>query len=117
MNDRIQSIVASLLTVAAGVWLLLTPVFTSVTDTALTNMLVVGGVVAFFGLVQAVWTDVLPSWINGLAAVWAFITAFTVEMSTAATWNMAVAAVVIFLLAIWDGIEVSHFDRRTHPQI
>ena len=117
MNDRVQSIVASLLVVAAGVWLLLTPVFTSVTGAALTNMLIVGSAVAFFGLVQTFWVNVLPSWLNGLAAVWAFIAAFAADMSATAAWNMAVAAVITFLLAVWDGMEVVHFEHRTHTQI
>lgn len=117
MNDRTQSVVASLLTIAAGAWLLLTPAFTSVTGAALTNMLIVGGVVAFFGLVQTFWVNVLPSWLNGLAAVWTFVAAFAVDMSTTATWNMAVAAVVILMLAIWDGMEIAHYENRTHLQI
>lgn len=117
MNDRTQSVIASLLTIAAGAWLLLTPAFTSVTGSALTNMLVVGGVVAFFGLVQTFWVNVLPSWLNGLAAVWAFIAAFVVDMSTTATWNMAVAAVVILVLAVWDGMEINHYANRTHAHM
>jgi hypothetical protein len=117
MNDRAQSIVASILAIGAGAWMLLTPVFTSVTGAALTNMLIVGAVVAFFGLVQTFWVNVLPSWLTALAAIWAFIAAFATSMSTVAAWNMAMAAVVAFLLAIWDGMEVAHFENRTHPQI
>lgn len=117
MNDRTQSVVASLFTVAAGAWLLLTPAFTSVSGAALTNMLVVGGAVALLGLVQAFWVNVLPSWLNGLAAVYAFFAAFIVDMSTTATWNLAVAAVVIFVLAIWDGFEIAHFEDRMHRQM
>lgn len=117
MNDRTQTVVASILTVAAGAWLLLTPLFTSVTDAALTNMLLVGGAIALLGAVQAFWVNALPSWLNGLVAIWAFVSAFAIDMSTAASWNLAVVGVVTFLLAIWDSFEVSQVERRFHAHV
>lgn len=115
MDARSQSIFASLLEVLVGAWAMLIPVFTSVTGGALTSVLITGGVVAFAGLVQLFWENVLPSWVDALAAVWLFISAYAFTVSTAATWNMALAAMAAFLLAVWDGVEVGQLLRAHQP--
>ncbi len=114
MRDRTQSILASVLAALAGAGLMLVPVFTSVTGASLTNMLIVGGVFALSGLVQLFWVNTWPSWINGLASIWALVSAFAFSMNGVSRWSMAVVAVVTFVLSVWDGIEIDHVQHREH---
>lgn len=115
MDAKAQSILASLLEVAVGAWVMLLPAFTSITGGALTSTLITGGVIALAGLVQLFWENVLPSWVDGVLAVWLFISAFVFSVSTVVTWNLAVAAVVAFVIALWDGVEVGAV-HQTHRQ-
>jgi hypothetical protein len=117
MQDITQSRIASVLTTGVGVWLLVSPLFISVTGNALINLLVVGGVVTVAGLVQLIWENTIPSWINALAAVWLFIAAFMFSgISTTVAWNEAISAAVAFLLATWDGIEIDQVHREHHAR-
>jgi xanthine/uracil/vitamin C permease (AzgA family) len=114
MQNLSQSRLASVLAVIVGAWLLLTPLAISMTGAALVNILVVGGVIALAGLVQLFWMNTLPSWVTALAAIWLFISAFAYSVSNGAAWNEVVFAVVTFILATWDGIEVGQVRREHH---
>jgi hypothetical protein len=74
-------------------------------------------VIALAGLAQLFWENVLPSWIDGIAAIWLFISAYGFGMSTAATWNMALAAIAAFLLALWDGAEVGTLQTQHQQRV
>lgn len=117
MQSLTQSRVASVLTVLLGAWIMLSPIWISITGAALINILVVGGVIAVAGLIQLFWHNVLPSWVVGLAAIWLFVSAFAFTVSHGVSWNEAVSAVVAFLLASWDGAEISDFQHRHHGAI
>lgn len=120
MKSESQARLASTLTALAGGWLLVTPLFISMTGAALTSILISGAIIALAGLAQLTWTEnTLPSWISALAAIWLFITAFAYTVSTAAAWNQAITAVVAFVLASWDGVEVSHVrdDHQRHIRV
>ncbi|HET7673707.1 MAG TPA: hypothetical protein VFK11_04325 [Candidatus Saccharimonadales bacterium] len=114
MEKLSQSRLASVLTMLVGVWLLVSPLFISITGGALVNVMIVGGIFAVAGLIQLFWVNSLPSWVNGLAAIWLFISAFAFSVSTAMAWNEAVSAVAVFILSVWDGAEISQVqhDRR-----
>ena len=116
MDSTTQSRYASALTILVGLWAMLVPAFTPVEGNAFANILIVGGIIALAGLVQLFWENTIPSWVNGLAAVWLFISAFTFGVSTAVAWNMVLAAVAAFVLALWDGVEVSQSHRMHHQQ-
>lgn len=117
MKDRDQSRVASILTVISGAWLMVSPLWIEMTGGALANILIVGGLIGLSGLVQLFWTNTLPSWINGLVAVWLFASAFLFTISASAAWNMIVTAAVVFVLAVWDSIEISHMHHNQHARI
>lgn len=106
MNAKLQSRFASGLEVALGLWVMLVPLFTSVTGAALVSTLVTGGLIAIAGLVQLFWENVLPSWIDGFLAVWLYISAYVFNVSTAVLWNLVIAAIATFLIALWDVAEV-----------
>ncbi|HVX48082.1 MAG TPA: hypothetical protein VHA05_01865 [Candidatus Saccharimonadales bacterium] len=100
--------------IAVGAWMLITPLAISMTGAALVNILITGAVIALLGLIQLFWVNSLPSWLNIVAAIWLFISAFAFTMSTGAAWNQAVFAVIAFLLAAWDGAEISEVRREHH---
>ena len=114
MERLAQSRVASVLIIAVGAWMLITPLVISMTGAALVNILITGAVIALVGLIQLPWMNALPSWLNIVAAVWLFVSAFAFTMSTGAAWNQAVFAVIVFLLAVWDGAEMSEVQREHH---
>jgi hypothetical protein len=95
---------------------MLVPAFTEVSGNALANILIVGGVIALAGIVQLVWENAIPSWVNGAAAVWLLLSAFTFDVSNTVAWNMIIAAIVAFGLALWDGVEVNESYRIHHQQ-
>lgn len=114
MERLSQSRFASVLTMLVGAWLMLSPVFISITGTALVSLLITGGVMIVAGFVQLFWENTLPSWVVGLAAVWLLITAFTYSVSSAAAWNQVISAIVAFIFATWDGVEMSEVHRLHH---
>ena len=114
MEKLSKSRMASALIILVGAYLLLTPLFISMTGAALVNILIVGALFALAGLIQLFWVNALPSWLSALMAVWLFIAAFAFSVSTGAAWNMAVVAVIAFMLATWDGVEMGEFHREHH---
>ena len=107
-----QSRFASVLMVLVGIWVATSPIWISVTDAALTNMIITGSVIALAGLFQMFWRAVVPSWVAGVAAVWLFISAFIFDMSTAASWNQVISALFTMVLAYWDGFEIAQVQRH-----
>ena len=96
---------------------MLVPVFTSVTGAALVSTLITGGVIALAGLVQLFWENVLPSWVEGLVAIWLFTSAIVFTISAAAAWNLVLAAIAAIFIALWDGFEVSELHQARHQHL
>ena len=111
MDTKSQTMWASVLEIVVGAWVMLVPAFTSVTGGALVSVLTTGGLIVLAGLVQLFWENVLPSWVDGIAAIWLFISPFVYHTSTAVTWNLVVAAVAAIIIAWWDGVEVSKLQE------
>ena len=115
MESRLsQSRLASALMILLGAWIMISPVFISITGAALTSLLITGGVMIVFGLIQLAWENTLPSWINALAAIWLLVSAFTFSISTAMAWNQVIAAIAAFVLSTWDGVEMGEVQRMHH---
>lgn len=114
MKTKTQTVVASVLEVLVGAWVMLVPVFTSVTGGALVSILISGGVIAAAGLVQLFWENVLPSWVDGIFAAWIFVSAIVFTVSTAVVWNLVLASIAALLIALWDGVEVSELHQSHH---
>lgn len=116
MERLSQSRIASSLTIVLGAWLMISPLLISISGAALTSLLFTGAVLIVFGLVQLFWENSLPSWINALAAVWLFVSAFSFTVSNAVVWNQVISGIVAFTLAMWDGVEIGEVNRihRTH---
>jgi len=114
MRELSQSRFASTLTIILGIWLLVSPIFISITGAALVSLLITGAIITLAGLVQLAWENSVPSWIVGLAAIWLFISALGYTVSGAVVWNQVIFAIIAFALAIWDGIEISTVQNRHH---
>ncbi len=115
MEKRLsQSRLASSLMVLLGAWVMISPIFISITGAALTSLLITGGVMIVFGLVQLTWQNTLPSWINALAAIWLLVSAFTFSISAAMAWNQVISAIIAFVLSTWDGVEMGEVQRMHH---
>jgi len=115
MNDVVQSRFASIVTLLVGIWVAISPVFITVTGGARTSIIITGIVIALAGLVQLIWTNPLPSLISGLASIYLFISAFSfANLSHSIMWSAVISAVVVFLLSIWDEVEVTHVRHHTH---
>jgi hypothetical protein len=114
MDKLSKSRLASGLIILVGIWLMLTPVFISMTGAALVNILIVGGLITLAGLIQLFWVNSLPSWVTAIVAIWLFISAFAFSVSSGAAWNIAIFAIITFLLATWDGVEMGEFERQHH---
>lgn len=114
MDDITQSRTASVLTLLLGAWLVVSPLFISITGAALVSLFIVGGVMILSGFAQLLTDNSLPSWITGVAAVYLVASAFIFDVSNNVIWNEVVAGIVGFLLAAWDGIEVTQIHDRHH---
>lgn len=113
MDDVAQSRTASILSILTGVWLALSPIWISITGAgAVWSLYIVAGIFIVFGIVQMFTENTLPSWIVALAAIWLFISAFALSVSSAAAWNQAITAILAFVFATWDGVEISHVHHR-----
>lgn len=112
MDTRTQSQTAGLLTVGVGAWLVMSPLFITMTGSALVSTLIVGGFLALAGIVELFWQNTLPSWLSAVAAVWLFVSIFIFSMSDAAAWSLAVSAVVAFALSVWDGLEIAELQNQ-----
>jgi hypothetical protein len=108
-----QSRFASVVMLLVGIWVAISPIWVSVTGGAQTSVIITGIVIALCGLAQYFWRSTLPSWIAGLAAIWLFLSTFGYDVSTAATWNQVIFAIVTFVLAFWDGVEVNQVQHHT----
>lgn len=113
MDDVTQSRTASILTLLVGIWLALSPIWISLFGAgSLWSLYIVAGIMIVFSFIQLFTGSVLPSWIVALSAIWLFISAFVLGVGYAAAWNQAVAAIAAFILATWEGVEVSHVHSR-----
>jgi hypothetical protein len=106
MKHLDQVRIASLLTALLGVWILISPIFISVTGAALVNTLVVGAVLTGLGIMQLFIHNSVPSWVNGFAGMWLVVSAFVFSVSSDMAANMIISGLVGVILALWDTNEV-----------
>lgn len=114
MNDVTQTRIASVLTAALGVWLLLSPIFIETTGGAFVSTLIAGSILMLAGIVEFFWENTVPSWISGLTATWMFISAAVFGMIDLLFWNTIAVATIALLTAIWDGVEVGKVAQHHH---
>lgn len=114
MKDVTQTRIASVLTAALGVWLLVSPLFIETTNGALVSTLIAGSIFTLAGIVELFWENTVPSIVSGVTAVWMAISTITFNMTDALLWNTIIIAAAMLLVAIWDGIEIGKVAERHH---
>lgn len=95
---RENIMVASGISLVAGVWLMITPFVLALTGSAMTNLFFVGLLVALFALIRmlSVETSGYLSWINAILGVWLVISPlFLAALTTAAVWNSIILGLII----------------------
>jgi membrane-associated phospholipid phosphatase len=113
MDEKEQVKTASALNIVAGIWLALSPIWISLFGAGqFWSLYIVAGIVIVFSFIQLFSDSTLPSWLTALAAIWLFISAFALGVTTAAAWNQAITAIVAFALSVWDSVEVGHVHQR-----
>lgn len=112
MKDINQSRLASVLALLVGVWVALSPAWITMSSGARISTLLTGIVIIAASATQYFIKNTLPSWINGAAAAWLFLSMFTFSMGTAAAWSAVLSAIAVVILSTWDGVEVDHYTHR-----
>jgi hypothetical protein len=116
MKDVTQTRIASVLTAALGVWLLLSPIFIETTGGALVSALIAGSILTLAGIVEFFWENTVPSWISGLTATWMAMSIAVFGMVDALFWNTVLVALAALTVAVWDGVEVGRVAERHHAR-
>jgi hypothetical protein len=89
--------------VVAGVWLAVSPWVLGYSDgDPKGNDVVVGSLIALIALIRisGAFEDAWLSLVNAALGAWLFVAAFTVDATTAASWNDAITGGVVALLAL-----------------
>lgn len=112
MKDVNQSRLATTLALVIGLWVAISPAWIPMSAAAQASTLVVGIIMVVASLVQYFVSSTIPSWVNGIAAAWLFLSVFMYGMSAGAVWSAIVSAIAVVALAVWDGVEVDHFAHN-----
>lgn len=115
MDTSTQIKTASIVTILAGIWTASMPLFTTVDDANLMNLLVVGGLLMLLGIVQLYVKSSVPSAMTVLLALWLVASALIFSPSVFVTWSMIVTGLLTFFVGVWDGFEVSTYSDRLRP--
>lgn len=115
MEVRSQSRLASVLSLLVGLWVLLSPIWVTVSGAAFVSVIIVGIIMIIAAATQLFLDNTVPSWINGVLAVWLLLSAFIFGVGSAATTSQVISAVLAFIFAYWYGMEVNelHTVHRT----
>lgn len=115
MRDRDQSRLASILALLVGIWVVISPVWISMSGAAMASLIIVGIIIIVSSLLQLGYgREMAPSWIVALAAVWLFISAFMFTMGAGAMYSQMISAILAFIFAVWDGVEVKNIQSHQH---
>lgn len=112
MKDITQVRSASVATILLGGWLMLSPIWISITGWALASVIAVGAFMALMGLIQMFTDNFLPSVLVILSVIWLAISAYAFDVSSSVVWNQVVSAIVGFGLATWDSFEADHVHQH-----
>jgi hypothetical protein len=107
------------LNVLAGIWLIISPwVVGYDSGDAWWNPIIFGAIITVFALIrlmQPARTAVL-SLVNAGIGVWLFISGFWLADSAAASWNVWILGVIVFILAV-SGLSASAGERGASADV
>jgi len=110
---------ASGLNIIAGAWLFISAWVLGYSDngTALANAVIVGAIVVILALIRfgGAHAQALPSWLNVIAGVWTFFSAWILGFSDVgnALWNNIILGVIITVLAVISAAVTARFATRS----
>jgi hypothetical protein len=114
MKELSQSRIATTLTLLIGAWVTLSAMWITMSAAAQTSTYTVGVIIVAASIAQFFVRSTWPSWINGIAAVWLFLSMFFYGMSAAAVWSAVISAIAIAIIAVWDGLEIENYSHHHH---
>ena len=117
MKRQSQSRLASTLSLLVGIWVLISPIWVTVTGAAFVSVIIVGIVMILAALTQLFLENTVPSWVNGVLAAWLLVSAFIFGVGAGAMASQIISAVLAFIFAYWDGVEVSEIRQVQHHSI
>ena len=112
-------ITTNIISLLAGLWLILFPFMFAVTGTSFaTNEYIVGIIVAVLSLVRLFaptegtgWAG----WVNGVAGLWLLISAFVFAgLMVGAVWNNVLIGLLVIIVALWS---VMSSTQQSHPKM
>ena len=104
---------ASSLLMLLGAWVMLVPLFTSVSGGTLWVQEITGVAFLVFGAIQMAVESTIPSWITAIAAIALLVMPFAVTTNTTVFWNELVVGVAALVFSAFDGYEVAQ-DQLQH---
>jgi SPW repeat len=118
-DTRTGAVWASTLNIIAGVWLIVSPFFLLYrSSTARIDDIVVGAVIALFGLIRALapgsptaWL----SWLNALWGIWLIVASFVLGYLGVPRTNEIVLGIIVLVFGLWSA--ASSEERRRNPVV
>jgi hypothetical protein len=114
---RRQITTAGILSIIAGIWILISPwVRGYAVDTGgMWNSVIVGIVIAVLALIRAsgAYTLAWLSWINAILGLWLIISpwVYDYDNNTEGNWNSIILSIIVCILAVW-GAQASRSSRQ-----
>ncbi len=121
MENKNQAVIASWITVIAGIWLIVAPfVLGYVNGTPRTNDIWLGIIVGVVALIRAFTpaNTIWLSWINILAGIWLIIAPFVLGYANSAPrLNDIILGVIVAAVAIWTSAADSGSSHNTRAVV
>lgn len=114
MKKQSQTRLASSLSLLVGVWVLISPLVVTVSGVAFASLIIVGILMILAAMIQLFLENAVPSWVNAVLAAWLLLSAFVFAVGAGAMVSQIIAAVVAFIIAYWDGVEVDEMRQLHH---
>lgn len=111
MKTRNQSRIAVSLALLVGIWVILSPLWISVSGGALASVIIMGLVIVAASIARYFRKNVVPSLVMGLAAAWLLLSTIAYGIEAAAAWNQILSGIVLAVLAYWDWAEVTELQQ------
>jgi hypothetical protein len=113
-----KSKIAGGISLIAGLWLAIYAI--AVGAGMVSNLFIVGAIVAIAGLVElySVESTKFISWVNGILGAWLLISPmFLAGLTVTAMWNSVILGLIILGVAVWSGMSSSSTMGMGHPKM
>lgn len=117
MDADVHKRTAGAAVILAGLWVAFSPLVIDMSNAAMWNAIIAGGLLALMGMGQLVLRSGTLGVVGILLALWLGSSVFFIDQSTASAWSLIVAGVVGFLASLWDVMAAQDIGAPTisHP--